>query len=78
MSVKRYTLTRVGAGQGVAIFECAQLLGEQAIMVSAADYDALEAALRQVEFDAFSGLCPGCEGWHEHDAHCVVGLALNT
>jgi len=35
---KRYTLTRVGAGPGAAVFTCENLLGAQVQVVDAADY----------------------------------------
>jgi hypothetical protein len=43
--VKRYTLKRVGAASGAAIFECKHLLGKDVTVVDAADYDALEEEL---------------------------------
>jgi hypothetical protein len=39
---RRFTLKRVGAAQGAAIFECANLLGNDVTIIDAADYDVLE------------------------------------
>lgn len=43
---KRYTLTRVGAGPGQAVFVCDKLLGREVEVVDAADYDALHNQYR--------------------------------
>lgn len=42
-NVKRFKLTRVGAGPGVAVFTCEQLLGAAVEVIDAADYDAVAA-----------------------------------
>jgi hypothetical protein len=46
---KRFTLRRVGAGPGSAVFECSQLLGAEVVVVDAADYDAALKRIAELE-----------------------------
>lgn len=43
-----FTLTRIGAGPGVAVFSCEQLLGEKIQVVDAAAYNALVEAIYEI------------------------------
>ena len=53
--IKRYTLTRVGAGPGKAVFECENLVGIKGELVDAVAYDAAIKALK----DIFEGMAKG-------------------
>ena len=46
--IKRYTLTRVGAGPGKAVFECENLVGIQGVLVDAVAYDKAIVALKNI------------------------------
>lgn len=53
---KRFTLKRVGAGPGAAIFECEHVLGQEVVVVDAMAYNVLERALLDIiEQDECSG-----------------------
>jgi hypothetical protein len=67
----QFTLTRVGAGPGVALFSCEQLLGAEVKVVDIADYKKaitiLTAITRlaersAVEIDGEWGECLGLDG----------------
>lgn len=53
--VKRYTLTRVGAGPGQAVFTCGNMIGITGELVAASDYDAAIDSLKNI----FEGLQKG-------------------
>jgi hypothetical protein len=40
------------------------------------DQCVVKKALREIEFDVFSELCPSCEGWKAHADDCAIKKAL--